>query len=167
MTSSLLPEATSLAAGTCGTRERSALRVKEPRWSPYCGRLVLPRPLGKLWADSQEALQRGAGKLVPVSSIEQVPHPGNRGTVHARRDAGHAWWKVPPLRCSGRREGSSQRRLHLPPPPEDVTSAKATSPQRCRWPPVTTCRGDRSGSDPAQPRPRERPPWALLDVENN
>lgn len=38
-----------------------------------------------------------------------------------------------------------------PPQSEDVTSAKATSPQRRRWPPVTTCQGDRSGTDPAQP----------------
>ena len=69
-------------------------------------------------------------------------------------------------------QGSSWHRSHLPPlsDGEDVTSAKAkaTSPQWCRWPPVTTCRGDSSRTDPTQrPRPRQRPPLAFLDAENN
>lgn len=128
--------------------------------------------LGKLWADFQEALQIGAGKPVPVSSIEPVLHPRDRDTVSARRDPGHAWWKVPPPRCSGRGQGSSWHRSHLPPlsDGEDATSAKAkaTSLQWCRWPLVTTCRGDSSRTDPTQrPRPRQRPPSAFLDAENN
>lgn len=109
------PPGSCLAAGACGTREQSALSVKEPRWSPYRGRLVPSQPLGKLWANIQEALQTGAGKPVPVSSIEPVPHTRDRDRVPTRRDPGHAWWKVPLPRCSGHGQGFSRHRSHLPP----------------------------------------------------
>lgn len=79
----------------------------------------------------------------------------------------------PTPKMLGARAGLLKAPLTHPPPrcdDEDVTSAKAkaTSLQQCRWPPVTMCRGDSSGTDPAQPPcPRQWLPWAFLDAENN